>query len=196
MIDYGIRAATESDCDIVAEAIAISSGGYAQLGWQEKQDEYAGLSLPEIGSRRYMLDKAPFTWRNCMVADAKEPLGVLLAYGIDADYESVEPVEAQENALDVYYPVKMEVVDSWYICGMTVFEPWRGKGIGSRFLEVAGRQAIDNGYNQLSLIAFEQNAGSVRLYLRNGFSVVERRTIVPHPMIEYTGDALLMVAQV
>jgi ribosomal protein S18 acetylase RimI-like enzyme len=145
----------------------------------------------------YAQDKVPFTWRNCVVAQAGEPLGVMLAYGIDADHGTSEPRGGEDcNAQDVYYPVKMEVADSWYICGMTVFQPWRDKGIGSRFLRFAEQQAAERGFRRLSLIAFAQNEGSVRLYLRNGYRIVERRNIIPHPMLEYDGEALLMVAQV
>lgn len=45
-------------------------------------------------------------------------------------------------------------------------------------------------------IAFEQNEGSVRLYRRPGYRVARRAPVVPHPLIHYTGDALLMVADV
>ena len=208
-MDLSIRSATEADCDMIADAIAQSSGGYAQLGWHEKRGDYPGLDLLQIGARLYAMDKEPFTWRNCVVAQGEQPLGVMLAYAIDADYQSAEPdslsqdggkvksKDKEENegkSTDVYYPVKMEVANSWYICGMTVFEPWRGRGIGSRLLEFAAQQARQKGYPQLSLIAFEQNQGSVRLYLRNGFTVIQRRQVVPHPMIDYQGDVLLMTA--
>jgi ribosomal protein S18 acetylase RimI-like enzyme len=195
-MEYRLRPAVRSDCEVIARAIALSSGGYAQIGWQERQADYPGLGLLEIGSRLYARDEPPFTWRNCTVAEADQPLGVMLAYGIDASYESVEPAVGgdDETTRDVFYPARMEVPDSWYICGMTIFEPWRGRGIGSRLLRFANEQAARMGYRRLSLIAFEQNQGSVRLYLRHGFRIVERRRIVAHAMIEYTGDALLMTA--
>lgn len=194
---YRIRSATSSDSDLIARAIALSSGGYAQLGWEASQAEFPGLTLVQIGGRLYARDKAPFTWRNCVVAQAEEPLGVMLAYGIDADDDTAgHGGREDDDVRDVYYPVKMEVTDSWYICGMTVFQPWRDKGIGSRLLRFAEQQAGEHGFRQLSLIAFAQNEGSVRLYRRNGYRIVERRPIIPHPMIEYGGEALLMVAQI
>ena len=49
---------------------------------------------------------------------------------------------------------------------------------------------------ELSLIVFEQNAGAKRLYERHGFREVDRRPAVPHELIYYRGDALLMVAGV
>ena len=43
---------------------------------------------------------------------------------------------------------------------------------------------------------FEQNAVAKRLYERRGFREVDRRPVVPHELIHYMGDALLMVAGV
>ena len=40
---------------------------------------------------------------------------------------------------------------------------------------------------------FEQNAGAKRLYERAGYNEKLRHAVVPHPLIHYTGDALLMV---
>jgi ribosomal protein S18 acetylase RimI-like enzyme len=49
------------------------------------------------------------------------------------------------------------------------------------------------GYRKLSLIVFEQNIEAKRLYERAGFVGKLRCPVVPHPLIHYTGDALLMV---
>jgi ribosomal protein S18 acetylase RimI-like enzyme len=61
-------------------------------------------------------------------------------------------------------------------------------------MNIARRQALDHGFHQTSLAAFEQIEGSVRLYRRLGYRVAKRAPVVPHPLIHYTGDALLMVA--
>jgi ribosomal protein S18 acetylase RimI-like enzyme len=62
---------------------------------------------------------------------------------------------------------------------------------------VAARERAQRlGCRSLSLICFAQNAGARRLYQREGFTVVDRRDIVPHPMIHATGEALLMTAPV
>jgi ribosomal protein S18 acetylase RimI-like enzyme len=197
MVEPSFREARVEDCGSIAEAVAASSGGYAQLGWLERRGEFPGLSLIEIGARAYAEDAAPYTWRNATIAGAAgDTAGVLLTFGIDPGYESVEPGIRSDAGEDVYAPVRMEQPDSWYICAMTVFEPWRGKGIGTRMLELCRHQARSRRYPQLSLIAFEQNTGSVRLYERHGFTVIARSPIIPHSIIEYRGDALLMTAPV
>ena len=63
-------------------------------------------------------------------------------------------------------------------------------------LELARQQAYQRGLEELSLIVFEQNAGAKRLYERHGFREVDRRPVIPHELIRYKGDALLMVAGV
>ncbi len=62
--------------------------------------------------------------------------------------------------------------------------------------EAARERARALGCPELSLICFAANAGARRLYERQGFTVVDRRDIVPHPMIHATGEALLMTAPV
>ena len=69
----------------------------------------------------------------------------------------------------------------------------RGRGIGTRLLEAA-RERRTLGCPALSLICFAENGGARRLYQRHGFRVVDRRAVVPHPMIHATGEALLMSA--
>ena len=56
------------------------------------------------------------------------------------------------------------------------------------------RSARADDLGGVSLIAFEENVSSVRLYLRESFREVDRRAIVPHPLIRRGGDELLMLA--
>jgi len=59
---------------------------------------------------------------------------------------------------------------------------------------MAREQARTHGYTQLSLVVFEENAAALRLYRRLGYETIKRASIVPHPLIRASGDALLMVA--
>ena len=72
----------------------------------------------------------------------------------------------------------------------------RGKGIGSQFLDRAHGVARDQGLPELSLLVFEENQGACSLYERNGYTVIDRRAIVPHPLIHCQGDVLLMTCPV
>ena len=60
-------------------------------------------------------------------------------------------------------------------------------------MALAEQQAKQRGFEKLSLIVFEQNEGAKRLYDRLGYHEVARESVVPHELIHYSGDALLMV---
>lgn len=113
-------------------------------------------------------------------------------------HESQEPgSQNQEIETDpVLLPyTKLEQYGSYYICAMAVFEQFRGMGIGTKLLRIAEDKANELRLPELSLIVFDQNEGAKRLYERSGFYEVKREPTVPHELIHYTGDALLMVKE-
>lgn len=68
--------------------------------------------------------------------------------------------------------------------------------LGTTFLTIAQQQAKQQGYDDLSLLGFEQNTTALQLYQRHGFQAIDRTPVVPHQMIYYTGDLLLMITPV
>jgi len=189
-----LRPARPGDCRRIAELFRISSDGVADYIWSTLQADYPGASLIEIGARRYARENTAFSYQNCLVAERDGAvIAMLHAYliapsdgpGADAD---VDPV------LRPY--AELEAPGSLYISGIAVAPEWRGRDLGTRLLAAARERAQRLGCRALSLICFAQNTGARRLYEREGFTVVERRDIVPHPMIHGTGEALLMTASV
>ncbi len=106
----------------------------------------------------------------------------------EGDAGDVDPV------LEPY--ARLEVPGSYYVSAMAIFPEHRGKGLGTRMLELAKEQARDHGCRQVSLLVFEQNEGAIELYRRHGFEVIDRALIVPHEAIRYAGEVLLMTATV
>ena len=189
-----LRPARPGDCRRIAELFRISSDGVADYVWSTLQADYPGASLIEIGARRYARENTAFSYQNCLVAERDGAvIAMLHAYliapsdgpGADAD---VDPV------LRPY--AELEAPGSLYISGIAVAPDWRGQGLGTQLLAAARERAQQLGCHALSLICFAHNAGARRLYEREGFTVVGRRDIVPHPMIRATGEALLMTAPV
>jgi ribosomal protein S18 acetylase RimI-like enzyme len=78
---------------------------------------------------------------------------------------------------------------------LALLPSFRGRGVGTKMLSIARKQAQERGFGTLSLLVFEQNEGAVRLYERNGFEVSGRAPVVPHELIDHTGDVLLMVSE-
>ncbi len=192
ILEAPFRPATIEDCYEIARLFKIASGGVAEYTWTTMQAGYPGLSPIEIGERRYASDKTAFTYKNCIVASQDDQImGVLVTFPVADEVD--EPSETHDQVLA---PYSLEAPGSWHICAMAFFPEFRGRGLGAKLLAIARSQAQDRGFNELSLLVFEQNTGAVRLYKRNGFKTVDRAAVVPHKLIQYMGDILLMKALV
>jgi ribosomal protein S18 acetylase RimI-like enzyme len=190
--DVVLRPARPGDCRRIAELFRISSDGVADYIWSTLQADYPGLSLLEIGERRYARENTAFSYQNCLVAEqGGAVIAMLHAFVIaasDGSCADVDPV------LRPY--AELEAPGSLYISGIAVAPEWRGQRLGTRLLAAARERARRLGCGALSLICLAENKGARRLYERHGFIVVDRRAVVPHPMIHATGEALLMTAPV
>ena len=187
------RPARKEDCRTIAELYRISSDGVADYIWRKLAEP--GEEPIEVGERRYAREDTVFSYRNCTVAERNgEVIGMLVAFSVEPDPDVSDSNEEVDPVLKPYG--ELERPGSFYICGMALFPEYRGEGLGTGMLELARQQAYQRGLEELSLIVFEQNAGAKRLYERHGFREVDRRPVVPHELIHYVGDALLMVAGV
>jgi ribosomal protein S18 acetylase RimI-like enzyme len=188
-VPYSIRPARKSECRRIAELYRISSDGVADYIWTQLAQP--GEDILDVGRRRYEREGTPFSYENCKLVELRGAVvGMLVAFPMRVD-------EAYVETDPVLFPYSVLEEDrSYYICGMAVDEAQRGKGIGNALLQEAERTARQLGFAKLSLIVFEQNAGARRLYERNGFVERRRHAVVAHPLIHYTGDALLMVKDI
>jgi ribosomal protein S18 acetylase RimI-like enzyme len=188
-----LRPARITDCRRIAELFRISSEGVADYVWSRMQDEFQGLSLLEIGERRYRREGTAFSYQNCLVAEkAGEVIGMVHSFVIEPELEAPEPAQPVDPVLRPY--AELEVPGSLYVAGLALLPEHCNRGIGRRLLAAARERAREAGAGELSLLCLESNAGAFRLYEREGFRTIDRRPIVPHPMIHAAGDVLLMVA--
>ncbi len=58
--------------------------------------------------------------------------------------------------------------DTWYLDSLHVSEKARGRGIGTRLIETAGRYACENGYKSMSICVVKGNDKAKNLYLKLG----------------------------
>ena len=187
------RPATREDSLRIAELFAIASGGVAEYVWGTLTPQYPGLTPLEIGAGRYASEEGAFSYRNCTVAElGGEVIGMLHAFPMKEVPEETD--EPMDPVLEPY--ARLEVPGSYYVSAMAVLPEHRGKGLGTRMLEVAREQARQGGRRRVSLLVFERNQRAVELYWRNGFEVVDRAPVTPHEVIRYTGEVLLMTATV
>lgn len=184
MIDF--RPARRADSPAIAELYQMAAGGVADYIWTSLAKP--GESILDAGIRRFAREGEAFSYQNCMIAeDGGKVLGMVHAFPM------LEVSEVDDNVDPVLRPYcELESAPSLYIAGITCYEDARGQGIGTRLLDLTRRRAMSEGLSELSLIAFEESPAAVRLYLREGFEIVDRRAIVAHELIQYGGDALLM----
>jgi ribosomal protein S18 acetylase RimI-like enzyme len=186
------RRARVEDCGEIAALYSISSDGVADYIWRKLAGP--GEDPLEVGERRYAREDSVFSYKNCVVAEHNgEVIGMLVAFPMETEPNPGEP-ERKDPVLAPYS--ELERPGSYYVCGMALLPEHRGRGLGARMLGLAREEARRRGLAEMSLIVFEQNTVAKRLYERHGFREVDRRPVVPHGLIRYTGDALLMVADV
>lgn len=183
------RPADQSDCRAIASLYSISSDGVADYIWTKLAQP--GENLLDVGQRRYERENSVFSYQNCTVATLEETIvGMLVAFPMFVDKDA----EPEEDPVLAPYS-KLEENNSYYVCGVAVFPEYRNRGIGTKFMTLAEAQATAKGFTKLSLIVFEQNQGAKRLYDRLNYREIAREAIVPHPLIHYSGDAILMVKE-
>lgn len=189
MDDILFRSAKKEDCRDIARLYSISSDGVADYIWSQLAQP--GEELLEVGRRRYEREDSVFSYKSCTIAEREgKVVGMLVAFPMHVDPDA--PPES-DPVLAPYS--KLEEDNSYYICGVALLPECRGRGVGSQLLERAETEARRLGFSRQSLIVFERNEGAVRLYRRLGFIEKAREPVVPHPLIHYTGDALLMVRE-
>lgn len=182
------RPARKQDCPVIAALYRISSDGVAEYIWSQLAQP--GEDPLTVGEQRYAREDTVFSYLNCTVIELDDRvIGMLVAFPMHAD-----PAEVESDPVLAPYS-RLEEDDSYYICGMAVMPEHRGRGLGTRLLALAEEQAVNKGFDKLSLVVFEQNSGAKKLYDRHGYREAGREAVVPHPSIHYTGDAILMVKE-
>jgi ribosomal protein S18 acetylase RimI-like enzyme len=181
------RPANKVDARAIAALYSIASDGVSDYIWTKLAEP--GENILDVGQRRYERENTPFSYQNCTLAIlGSEIAGMVVAFPMMVD----DCAEPEDDPILAPYS-KLEELNSYYICGIAVFPEFRCQGIGTQLMAIAEAKAIAKGFQKLSLIVFEQNMGAKRLYDRLGYREVAREAIAPHPLIHYTGDAILMV---
>ena len=183
-----LRPAQQGEARIVARLLQIAADGMADYTWSTIAE--AGEDLLDIGERRVARSGVEMSFENATLAEADGKVaGMMLGYPVP---DGEVPVAAPDADPILAPLIELEQPNSFYICALAAFECRRGLGLGSRLLQVAEAQAADHGLDTMSLIVFEQNVGALRLYQRVGYKEVARRPLSPHPLLRFTGDALLV----
>jgi ribosomal protein S18 acetylase RimI-like enzyme len=186
---HHIRSARKEDCATIATLYSIASAGLADYFWTKLAETEENILT--VGRRCFESDNSVFSYRNCTVVECEgKVVGMVFAFPMHGHSSN----EESDPVLDPYRKLRED--NSYYICGMAVSPEYRGHGIGTRLLALVEDHARDKEFEKVSLMVFEQNAGAKQLYERMGYREVSRATVYPHPLIHFTGDAILMVKEI
>lgn len=192
--DTLIRPARKKDAPVLAKLINIAGEGIPLWLWQQSTgSEEDALSL---GAERAARDTGGFSYTNAYVAELESgPAAMLLGYRLPDPYDTgdLDEVPAVVRPL-----IELESLapGSWYVNAIATFDSARGRGLGSRLLELTHALAGDTGASTLSLIVAGENQGAFRLYRREGYKPVATRPVVPFPGCHFGGDWILMTCPV
>lgn len=186
-----IRQAVETNALELAKLIDIAGEGIPTWLWMQSCQD--GQSALDVGTQRARRPSGGFSFCNALVAVKDHHiLGMVLGYPIDA--------APDDNLNDLPPPIapfvdlEKQSVGTWYVNALAMFPGHRGSGVGTELLLAAEAVAVQSGYVQTSIQVYNQNAGAVRLYERNGYRATACSKVLDHPCQPYyTGDVLLLV---
>ena len=191
MDDVTFRPGRREDSAMIAKLFLISSDGLAEYIWSQMAEP--GETAEQAGARRYAREGAAFSFENCVVAERDGAvIGMAHSFPMEEDPDA-EP--EQDPVLRPY--AELEDYGSLYISSLAIVDGLRNQGYGGKLMELVNARAKELGLPRLSLICFERNELAMRFYGRLGFGEVDRRAVVPHPMLHYPdGDAILLARAV
>lgn len=188
--DAMIRPATPSDARSLAELIEIAGGGIP--GWLWSQMAEPGETPLDVGERRARREQGGFSYRHATVAEIGGAVaGMILAYRLDAVDE--EEIAAAPDLVRPFLELEREVPGSFYINAFAIYEPHRGRRLGTRLVEATFGHAEQAGCSTLSVQYFSQNPRAGVFYERHGFRFVAERKLVAHPACRYDDRTVLLV---
>jgi len=189
------RSATKDDAVLMARLIEIAGAGIPSFLWSTMAE--IGETPLDVGARRARRENGSFSYTNAIVATVdNDPVGMMLGFPLNAptaaDLAALNDIPALFKPL---VALEYEVPGSFYINALAVLLGRRNRGLGGLLIEASAKRARQLGCSYLSVQAFSQNPGAVRLYQRHGFSVIDERPIIAHPCYPYDDRTLLMTRE-
>ncbi len=117
-----------------------------------------------------------FSYQNIQVADqSSEVVGLVLSFG--------GREEARLNAAVGSWLEREAQDDEWYVDALAVFSNWGLKGIGTRLLQTAERQARQHHYPKIALHVAAGNKEALDLYAHLHYVVTQQTFLYQRPHV-------------
>jgi GNAT superfamily N-acetyltransferase len=185
-----LRDATSADARSLAELIAIAGAGIPQWLWAQMAGP--NEDVLDVGIRRAKRDEGGFSWTNAVVAEVDgSVIGMILGYRLEDEED--EDLEQFPDILRPFLELERRVPGSWYINAFALYNPWRGRGIGTRLLAAASERARSLGCRQMSVQTFSETPRSEAFYNRHRFRRLDTRRLPTPSPCHHGGDTVLLL---
>lgn len=168
-----IRPAQPADAEVAA-VLLYSAYTHTQVPYPLPEDQASGWiehlaeSFPRDGNR--------FSYQYIQVADhSSAVVGLVLSFG-GRD-------EARLNAAVGPWLEREAQDDEWYVDALAVLKNWGRKGIGTRLMRTAEREARRHHYAKIALHVDQGNQQALDLYTRLRYVVTEQTVLYQRPYV-------------
>ena len=186
------RQGRKSDCHEIARLDSIAAGGALEYLFH---DLVPNMTATELVAGNLEQDVYPHSFKSAIVAENEnQVIGLALSYPakfhcITEELTNSLPADRLEHFRDFF---SSRVEGSYLLDALSVDDKYRKQGIGKALLERTKEKALDEGYNELSLIVFSDNINAIKFYRENKFEHVKSIALKPHKLIPHDGGCSLM----
>ena len=190
-MEISLRPAVKSDIPDLARLLQMAGGGLMDAIYH---DLIPGQSVGETMEARFRNEASynHFRYSTVAVADG-EIAGSVNLYALDDPVAHwTDPIVPETRRLVLQPFGHLKPAGGLYVDFIAVYPGFRSKGVGRLLLAFAVSEAQRKGLPLVHLHVFEQNEAAVRLYQSVGFDIAKSHPVIPHPMLAYGGNMVLM----
>ncbi len=189
-----IRPATKDDVNAIARLALIAGEGIPAWFWTRSASP--DQAIEDVGAARLLDENENFSYRNAHVAQSEGAIaGMVLAYRLP-DEEDAEDLNELPGFIRPLVELEQCVPASFYVNMIATFPEYRNRSIGTQLMNIVDDLAKKAGCTLSSIEVFDQNEGALRLYQRLGYTIRDKRPVVPHECHPYNGQIVLLTRPV
>jgi ribosomal protein S18 acetylase RimI-like enzyme len=168
-----IRPAQPADAEVAA---VLLSSAYTHTHVSYPLRETHARGFIERLEHFFRQDGNRFSYQNIQLAEqSSEVVGLVLSFG-GRD-------EARLNAAVGSWLEREAQDDEWYVDALAVLQNWSHKGIGTRLLQTAERQARQHHYPKIALQVAQGNKEALDLYAHLHYVVTQQTVLYQRPYV-------------
>ncbi|MGD9157423.1 MAG: GNAT family N-acetyltransferase [Desulfobacteraceae bacterium] len=190
------RIGEKEDSEKIAEMIDAASDGVVEFLFH---DLVPGMSPFQVIAHNLKNNNYPHTYKSALVAcDGDDLIGMALSYPslyhkITEEMRSFFPADRLDHLSHFY---SSRINNSWFLDALCVIHSYRRRGIGEKLISLTKEKAIENEFNILSLIVFEDNSSAIQVYKKTGFDIVGEVELRSNKFIKHNTGCFLMKCEI